>query len=117
MQNSVGGNIASERRAQNMTQEQLAEFSDLTINYLSKIERGISKQLSANTLYKISKALGVSMDSLMTSEKSRVIQPMAPNQKQLNHYLNTLDIATREQLSKALLEVLKVSNKGQQALK
>lgn len=32
MENNIGGNIAKERHNQNMTQEQLAEFSDLTIN-------------------------------------------------------------------------------------
>lgn len=57
MKNNVGGNIARERHNQHMTQEQLAELSDLTINYLSKIERGTIKQVGANTLFRISKAL------------------------------------------------------------
>jgi len=49
MDNNVGANIAQERHNQGMTQEQLAELSDLTINYLSKVERGAAKQISANT--------------------------------------------------------------------
>ncbi|HJG16489.1 helix-turn-helix transcriptional regulator [Ligilactobacillus salivarius] len=49
--------MSYERKQQGMTQEQLAEFSDLTVNYLSKIERGIAKKVSAESLYRISQAL------------------------------------------------------------
>ena len=40
MNNYLGKNIATQRHAARMTQEQLAELSDMTINYLSKIEQG-----------------------------------------------------------------------------
>ena len=44
MNNYLGKNIATQRHAARMTQEQLAELSDTTINYLSKIERGLSSK-------------------------------------------------------------------------
>jgi len=111
MESNVGGNIARERHAQNMTQEQLAEFSDLTINYLSKIERGTTKRLSANTLSKISKALGVTMDSLMNGEDIKSSEQFGPNLRQLTKFLNSLEPEQGEQLSKRLLQVIKMSQK------
>ena len=46
MNNYLGKNIAAQRHTARMTQEQLAELSDMTINYLSKIERGGSSSKS-----------------------------------------------------------------------
>lgn len=111
MENNVGGNIARERHNQKMTQEQLAEFSDLTINYLSKIERGTTKRLSANTLSRISKALGVTMDSLMYGKDIKTSEKFGPNLRQLTKFLNDLEPEQSEQLSKRLLEVIKLSQK------
>jgi len=111
MKDNVGGNIARERHNQNMTQEQLAEFSDLTINYLSKIERGTTKRLSANTLNKIAKALGVTMDSLMNGENIKSSEKVGPNLRQLNNFLNKAKPEQAEQLSKRVLEVIKISQK------
>lgn len=112
MNNNVGANIAQERHNQNMTQEQLAELSDLTINYLSKVERGAAKQISANTLFKLSKALGVSMDSLMNGIDVQPIDQGGPNQRQLNSYLSKLNIDTRETLSRQIVELLKTRDKA-----
>lgn len=111
MKNNVGGNIARERHNQHMTQEQLAELSDLTINYLSKIERGTIKQVGANTLFRISKALGVTMDSLMTGNDIRSSEEFNPNLRQLIKFLNGLETTQSERLSKRLLEVLKITQK------
>lgn len=112
MENNIGANIASARHNQHMTQEQLAEFSDITINYLSKIERGIATQVSANTLYKISKVLKIPMEKLIldTVEPSDNKPNFGPNQQQLNNYLNKLDDRASEKLSKSLLDVLKFSS-------
>lgn len=111
MENNVGGNIARERHAQKMTQEQLAELSDLTINYLSKIERGVAKQLSVITLDKISAALGVTMDALMHSTDMKSSEKFGPNLRQLTKFLNNLEPDQSERLSKRLLEVIKLSQK------
>jgi len=111
MKNNVGGNIARERHNQNMTQEQLADFSDLTINYLSKIERGTVKQVGANTLYKIATALGVTMDSLMTGNDIKSSEEFGPYLRQLIKFLNEIDSNQSEQLSKRLLSVIKLSQK------
>ena len=106
MPNNIGSNIAAERRKQNMTQEQLAEASDITINYLSKVERGASKQVSAITLSSIAKALNVSIDSLINKENSKNLREIGPKQQQLKSYLNSLNYTDRENLSDHILKIL-----------
>lgn len=110
--NILGRNISRERKQQNMTQEQLAEFSDLTVNYLSKIERGIAKKVSAESLYRIAQALNVSMESFFSKEKSTPQElEKGPYQKQLANYLSTLEADKTEAICKHILEVLKISAK------
>lgn len=106
MPNNIGSNIAVERRKQNMTQEQLAEASDITINYLSKVERGASKQVSAITLSSIAKALNVSIDSLINKDNSKNLREIGPKQRQLESYLNSLNYTDRENLSDHILKIL-----------
>lgn len=49
-----------------MTQEQLAEKADISLNFMSLIENG--KNMSVQTLVSIAKALDVNIDSLVYSE-------------------------------------------------
>ena len=63
--NTIGKNISEQRHLLKMTQEQLAEQSGLTSHYLSKVERGVMSNISAQTLYRISQALNISMEELM----------------------------------------------------
>ena len=55
----VGRNLVRLRRAAGLTQEQLAERTGLSQQYLSGLERG-SRNPTVVTLYEISQALGVS---------------------------------------------------------
>lgn len=111
-ENALGHNISRERKQQNMTQEQLAEFSNLTVNYLSKIERGIAKKVSAESLYRIAKALNVSMESLFFEEKSVTEQSFkkGPYQKQLDNYLSSLEVDKSELICKHLLQIFKITS-------
>lgn len=110
--NILGKNIAFERKRQGMTQEQLAEFSDLTINYLSKVERGVAKKISADSLFKIARALNISMDSLFTADscEGKVIKK-GPYQRQLDKYFSELGYEKTEIISKHFLEILRVSSR------
>lgn len=52
-------------RENKCTQAQLAEAADTTIRYIRDLEHGIKTQPSASMVYRISKVLEVSMESLM----------------------------------------------------
>ena len=110
--NNLGKNIATERYQQKMTQEQLAEFSDLTINYLSKIERDQAKKISAESLYKIAQAFNVSINDLMEAKATTTKAPQVKDtyQRQLENYLSQLDVEQSENICKFLIKLIKEIN-------
>lgn len=52
----IGDRIQQVRKRQGKTQEQLAEFMEVSVSYISQLERGITK-ISLNALYKIAEFL------------------------------------------------------------
>lgn len=60
----LGGRIRKERQAKGITQEQLAEKVDISVNFMSLIENG--RNMSVETLVKIANALGVTVDYLLS---------------------------------------------------
>ena len=58
-------NIKNLRKERNLTQEDLAELSDLSISYIKQIESCKNfKNISLTTMLKLSKALDISISSL-----------------------------------------------------
>ena len=62
---TIGKNIRKFRLARKLRQEDLAERTDLTTNYIGMVERG-EKIPSLETFIKIVNALGVSSDMVLT---------------------------------------------------
>ena len=67
MRKLVGRNAARLRKEAGFTQEQLAERSGLSQQYLSKLESG-RRNPTVVTLYELAMALGVSHVELVRSE-------------------------------------------------
>ena len=65
----MGQRIASARKAKNLTQEQLAELSGVSYQTISSAELD-KKSLRAENIIKISQALGVSTDYLLTGNRN-----------------------------------------------
>lgn len=59
----IGKKIAEERQKRNLSQEHLAEITNLHRNYIGYIERG-EKRATLDTLYQITKALNISLEWL-----------------------------------------------------
>lgn len=58
-------NIKTIRKKKNLTQEELAEISDLSISYVKQIESCRDyKNITLTTMLKISKALDISINDL-----------------------------------------------------
>lgn len=66
----MGQRIALRRKSLSWTQEQLAEKADLSPQFISYAESG-KRAMRPENLLKISAALGVSADYLLTSEVSQ----------------------------------------------
>ena len=60
----LGETIRSYRKVAHLSQEKLAEKSDLHHNYIGEIERG-EKAATIDTMLKISKALGIRVRDLV----------------------------------------------------
>lgn len=73
----VGQRIRSLRLEQGMTQEMLAETADLSVPYVSHIERG-AKKASLETLIQIAAALGVTVDRLLAGVQETDQQAFLP---------------------------------------
>ena len=93
----IGQRIRMLRMKSGLTQEQLAEASDLSVPYLSHIERG-SKRASLETLVRVAGALHVTVDCLLSG-----LQPADRNAflKDIEELLD--DCSLRER--RVLLEV------------
>ena len=61
---AIGERISKRRRQLNLTQEQIAEKMDVSIQMISNLERG-NKAIKIENLIKISDILGVSTDYIL----------------------------------------------------
>lgn len=68
MRKLVGRNVARLRRAKGLTQEQVAERSGFSQQYLSGLERG-RRNPTVVTLYELAQALGVSHTELVQPDQ------------------------------------------------
>ena len=78
----IGRRIAMRRKQLGLTQAQAAELSGLTQQFFARGETG-KKNMRADSIIKVSKALGVSTDFLLTGtvtdfERSRLMQRLEP---------------------------------------
>ena len=69
---AMGQRIKQARKAQHMTQEQLAEVTGISAAFLGHIERG-TRKASLETFYALCEALHVSADYLIGLEAARAI--------------------------------------------
>lgn len=69
----IGAKIKLHRIAKNLTQEELAEVSNMTASYLGQIERG-TKDFRIHTIEKIANALEININSLFTDENEYYLQ-------------------------------------------
>lgn len=59
-------NMRRVRLSKQLTQEKVAEYAELHVNYISSVERG-ERNISIQNIYKIALALGSSMPELLSS--------------------------------------------------
>lgn len=68
----LGKNISAARKKRQLTQEQLAELTDVSTVFISQIETAVRKP-SLETMYKLAKSLGTTIDSLIDANNSLAI--------------------------------------------
>lgn len=63
---TIGKNIKKYRQEKELSQDKLSKLADLSLNTVVKIELDESPNPTIETIQKIAKALGVSVDDLLT---------------------------------------------------
>ena len=65
----IGSEVRRQRELLGLTQDSASELLGISTQFLSEIERGV-KGISAETLYKICKNMGISADNILFGDKS-----------------------------------------------
>lgn len=84
----IGHSIARIRKDRELTQAQLAEMIDTTVETISRLERGVSIP-SLKTLLKISRALHIPIKELLDVETTQVKRASVNESEKLLAYLQT----------------------------
>lgn len=58
-------NIKKIRQRKSLSQEKLARLTDISLNTLTKIESGVTKRPSIQTIKKIAEALQITIDEIV----------------------------------------------------
>lgn len=87
----IGEKIRRQRIKANLTQEKSTEHSDLSTNFISKLERGQKTNISLLKLYAICQALGISISELLQEENNVSLETLTPSTLRLIHELTAMD--------------------------
>ena len=98
----IGNRIKLKRKSMNMTQEVLSEKLDVTIGYVSQVERGITK-ISLDLLGAISSILECDIASFITESATNSSEYM---ESELFSEIRKLDSKKK----KYILEIIKLTN-------
>lgn len=104
---TIGDNIREERQKQELTQEQLAELSNISLNFISKLERNKRQNLTIKTLQAIAEALKVSPSKLLTTKP--ITQTRRIKIDQLSNKLYKMPLEVSEQLTTSFLQIVKAT--------
>jgi len=75
LREQIGQRVRKRREQLGLTREALAEWSDLSIQFLADVETG-KKNMTTNSLYKVARALNVSTDLLVFGEQDATEYPV-----------------------------------------
>lgn len=100
----VGRKIQSIRKERGLTQEELAERSNLSVNYISKIERTEEQNITLRSLLLVANALTIDMGEILLTAPSREMGGFYTNM--LVDKLVELDPKIADNISKKILELI-----------
>lgn len=117
---NLGEEISRRRREQKLTQEDLAELSDLSVNFISRVERTKDQNISIQKLDSIAKALALNTttpDIINNAYRAKKIKPEKIHDnntpvfmKKVINELRKLPEPKAERVCKSLITLLKEMN-------
>ena len=98
----LGTKIRLFRKKVNMTQEELAEKSNLSVNYISRLERTNNQNISVNSLKAIAEALNIELIDFFDDDS---LSDDGLFRKILLNKLNKMEESKAENISMHLLSI------------
>lgn len=117
LEKQVGGRIKQIRKVAKMTQERLAEKTKLSVEYVSRVERGVS-QPSFKTLTAMAEALNVIIMDFFDFKGPVVFKDKKQESRQKKEYIEAISSELREMEVRELTVIYNVikglvsTNKG-----
>lgn len=102
---NIGEKIRNLRVKYKLTQEQLAEKSDLSVNFISKLERDKKTNISIDKLIKICSVFEITIPEFLDEKNNISISELSPSTIKLINELRNLDSIKQEKLSKSILTI------------
>lgn len=117
MSANLGEEISRRRRDQKLTQEDLAELSDLSVNFISRLERTKDQNISIQKLDSIAQALNTTTPDIINNAYriKKVNNNTSQNStpvfiQKVNNELRKLPPVQAERVCKAFITILKEIN-------
>ena len=107
---NIGNEIRYYRMKQKLSQEKLAEKSNLSLNFISKLETGRISNISLNKLLNICKALDIQLWKLVGDDIANTFSELPPSTIELIKIMNKLNYSKLEKISKDLIPLIKDLN-------
>ena len=100
---SIGKRIQAKRKSQNKTQEALAEAIEVTVGYISQIERGITK-VNLETMSNIAEILECDITEFLTGSTKNTTNYLSDDINKIFGKLNSTNKKTLVEISEVLLK-------------
>lgn len=107
---NIGNEIRYYRMKQKLSQEKLAEKSNLSLNFISKLETGRISNISLNKLLNICKALDIQLGKLVGDDIANTFSELPPSTIELIKIMNNLNYSKLEKIFKDLIPLIKDLN-------
>jgi transcriptional regulator with XRE-family HTH domain len=107
---TVGDRIKHRRLELGLSQETLAQRAGISTSFLSDLETG-KRSVGAETLLDLGRAMGVSLDLLMTGTKSGDPKPDVQMPAALSRFADEEGLSYREALTLLQIQVLILANR------
>lgn|SRR5699024_1047350 len=109
---NIGNEIRYYRIKQKLSQEKLAEKSNLSLNFISKLETGRIGNISLSKLLNICKALNIQLGKLVGDDIENSFSELPPSAIELIKVMHKLNYSDLDILSRDLIPLIKdFSNK------
>ncbi|WP_057906722.1 helix-turn-helix domain-containing protein [Ligilactobacillus araffinosus] len=104
---NIGNEIRYFRIKRNLSQEKLAEKSNLSLNFISKLETGRISNISLNKLLNICNALNIPLGKLVGDDIAKSFSELPPSTIELIKVMSKLNYSKLEQISRDLIPLIK----------